>query len=695
MSQFDFPRFNFSGAAFIDPGTANNNYFSPLVIYDAINCRTYLPPRIYIDKRFFVEQENAEEIILQLRKQHNVLSDDAGKEYIELAAINSKETFLDWCMTPLGSHELDKMFHALYEQLIVPKSQKKLSNECPAYWNFFGKMTFGFNDVAITSVETYDRQKGKILHKNKASSPFSEILGAEFSMMDRFNLPYGVMIDVCPTMSVYSQTFCDLMTLKTGNQSWFSGKPCKGSLRLMNPFRIVNQHSICGASGTFFSAIAIEDLEDGEQNPFIKLLRTHADSSRNLRGIFIRYNMFEVVEDRNPDYATLGNNSNPARCTITGSLAPWYEGDMKSFTASRQLNGASSFLGHRRMSPLLCSVDESRKLIALDLVGNIPETNKAVTNPFEDPTFYPQTYETYSLGELTLSLQMPNDDEIDVGKFTIDNKQFDRARHLLEGTIFEFSFPAELTAEHLEHGLFIIRGLSRKDENDPGEMTILSKESEYVITTDEAGLYANEGDDPAQGYISYGYPKEPCRIRIFSRGKPVKSPVELGILEYKVTDSGETFKPIELPGGNALSDNQIIELPIDKPCNAVYIFSAEKGIPRLDNIYRELVKTGYFISLRVLPNKRLEKYFDPNHPEYAEKVSFDLLYKEVFELYDLIYPVSGHISPFDEDSFIKGKPYITRLMDDRNWASPSYMPSTRELSDNQKRLYRKWAQQTD
>ena len=47
MSQFDFPRINFAGSATINPATGNNNLLLPLVIFDAIQVKAVLPPRVY------------------------------------------------------------------------------------------------------------------------------------------------------------------------------------------------------------------------------------------------------------------------------------------------------------------------------------------------------------------------------------------------------------------------------------------------------------------------------------------------------------------------------------------------------------------------------------------------------------------------------------------------------------------------
>lgn len=694
MSQFDFPRINFNGKAYIDPGTANNNYYFPLVIYDPVLCEAYLPPRLYLNPRFLSKEFSQEQMFESIPPSVEIRNSHAKEKYIELTEINEKSIFLDWAKTPLGSHQLDRNYHSLYEMFVSPKSKEKLTGKRPAYWNLFGKMTFGFEDVRVSSIEFLDDNKNKVvLNEQNKNYPISQLIHSEFNIVDQFGTHTGQMIDVCPSMSVYSQTFCDFMFLKSEKKTWFKGKPYKGSVRFMNPSRIVNQDSICGASGSFFSAISLENMQPEDNDDFIKLLKPNLKADKEIRGLFIRYNMFELIENRNPDYKELGDNSNPAYCTIIGSITPWYEEDMKSFTIGRQLNDVKPFLGFRTLGSLMCKIDHQLGLLSIDLTGNIPEINLDVVDPAIDPVHRDQRYMTYDLGELSILLESKGRPDIPLAKIRIDDSTFNRSQLLESGAIFDFLLPVDLSTDDLISGNLIIMGTSRKSQDDIGQSCVLSRESQYLITTDEAGLYANEGDDPTDGYVSYGYPKEACRLRLFSKGKPVKEPVKLNVLEYSVKTSGHNFKIAKLSKNNLYCDGQHLEIPIDSPSNSVFLFSAEMKIPRMDNIYKELMHTGYFISLRVLPNKKFEKYFNPNDPSYREEIDFDLLYEEVFKLYDLIYPVSGEISPFNIFAFQKGKNYIKRLMNDSNWASTTYMPSSRELSDHQKKLFLQWFHQ--
>lgn len=694
MSQFDFPRINFHGTAYIDPGTANNNYFLPLALYDQINGKAYTPPRLYLEEKYLPNDITFENLITFLPPDQEVQEDEHGKKFIEIHSVVLKDQYIEWATTPLGSHYSDKAFHPLYEMLHSPKTKKKLTGIVPAYWNYYGKMTFGFQSVKITSVEIFNKQSHhKELYHSDSDQSFNNIIGAEVSFEDRFGTDTGVMIDVCPTLSVYSQTFLDYLVLKKEGKTLLKGKPCKGSLRLMNPFRIVNQDSICGSSGSFFSSIALTDIITIDSNPILEIMHQYAQSDRKLKGVFIHYNLFEVIEDRNPDYIRLGESSNPAYCTVMGSFTPWYEEEMKSFPVCRQLIGVNPFLGYRSLTPLLFKLDPQTQFISFDLTPVIPEVNLDVSDPSIDPTFRPQRYETYDLGLIEFMVEIEDGTEVKIGEQRINEQDFSRSDILENGGILDFCYEGILKQEDLEEGTFFIKGISKKDISDTGTEKVLSKETPIVIISDEAGLYANEGDDVSDGYVTYGYPKEKCRLRLFSKGKPLKEPVQLQILEYKVTSSSETFKLIELEDGNHFTDNQVIELPIGAPCNAIYLFTTDFHIPRIDNIYVDLVRTGFFINLRILPNKCFEKYVDENHPEYVDEITFDMVYEEIFNMYDLIYPVSGKISPFNEKEMIKSSHYVKKLMQDDNWNSPSYMPSTREMSESQKKIFLRWVDQ--
>ncbi|MBI1305770.1 MAG: hypothetical protein GC181_04055 [Bacteroidetes bacterium] len=691
MSQFDFPRINFYGHAFIDPATANNNYFLPLVIYDPVNSMAFLPPRLFIHPKFRAKTTTTEDFEKAI-KPFAVLNDPAGNAYIEINSVCSVEIFNQWCQTPLGKHSVDQPFHKLYALIRVPGTGKNLIDKCPGYWNYHGKMTFGFENVRVTSVDTFSKESGKVNHDIHSDNWICRsLIGAELSMNDRFNTRTGVMIDVCPSMSVHSQVFCDELSLSSSTKSWFSGKPYKGTVRTMNPFRIVNQNSICAASGVVYSAMELSETEMTAD--FRALLPESSLGRGKLKGLLFRYSLLEVVENWEPDYEQTGEVSNPARCTVAGSISPWFDGDLKSFSIGRQLLGEVPFLGYRKLFPILCSFNKETKILSIDLIGNVPEVNLDVPQSGKEPIHFPQQYALYDLGELRL-FAAKGDAEIQIGSVNFSESDPGRKTFLETGGIRDFS------CEHLPDGFIgeaeiLLKGIARTAEHENGIKAILARESRYLITSDENGLYANEGDDPALGYISYQYPKEACRLRIFERGNPVINPVALTVLHHKVDVTGESVQLVELCKDNMFFDGQQLIIPLHKTSNSVYLFADGMELPDLSSMYKAITRTGFFISLRILPNRRFEKYLDPQNPEYREQVNFDLVYEELFKLYDLIYPVSGKISPFHEKAFIRARHFIKELMSDENWASSSYMPSTRELSDNQKRIFLKWFDQVE
>jgi hypothetical protein len=96
------------------------------------------------------------------------------------------------------------------------------------------------------------------------------------------------------------------------------------------------------------------------------------------------------------------------------------------------------------------------------------------------------------------------------------------------------------------------------------------------------------------------------------------------------------------------------------------------------------------VSLRVLPKKDYGKYLDPNHTEYPTPVTFEVLYKELLQTSDLIFPMASLITPFTEAYFRKGGKFIKQRMSPDNWASASYMPSSRDMSEEQWKLFCRW-----
>jgi hypothetical protein len=91
----------------------------------------------------------------------------------------------------------------------------------------------------------------------------------------------------------------------------------------------------------------------------------------------------------------------------------------------------------------------------------------------------------------------------------------------------------------------------------------------------------------------------------------------------------------------------------------------------------------------------------PRDEQYAtlkdEEITWEYVYKEVFQYYAMIYPIMSTILPWssrdgagDEARVREFATLIRVLVDEQNRRSPLYMPTTRELSRGKRALVRRW-----
>ncbi len=683
MSQFDFPRINFSGQAFINPGTANNNLLLPLVTYDPIQVRVILPPRVYLSPDLLLLHKLGG---LPIPENATVKYDESLSPYVEIQSVDDPQKYVEWMKTPLGKSPLDEMYHELYQVVMSKRMQKPLMGSIPASWNYYGGMEFSFEGVEVGSIAVIDPETGlqRLITSQDADRPadMDAILGAMLDMENESGKNAAVMIDILPSLALFSQVFCDSFRMKKEDFFFIKGKPLKGSLRFLNQARVVNQEGVFGASGSFFSVIPLENLEAGTNAPIMAFFQTYGQNKSPIKGVLLRYNLLEVKENQAINYQIWGDKANPAEATIVGSISPWYEDDMKSIAMGRQLVPETPFWEQKKLAPFVCRIDPQRKAVLLDMLGSIPEQ---LVQEIPMPI-----YETYPLGELTLKLIEKDNQEIEIGTFQLSPQHFSRTQLMLSSGMIELSFKdnAALTTDGLNNGLLALYGQSDSSE----EIVMLMKESEYMIASDQAGMYANQGQMD-EGYVSYDSEKEPCQIRVYRRGQPLVGGVALTIMELKITGVGASASVKPFLVTNHFKDKQILFFPTDQAANAMYVFYPEPPSVILEDLISEIHRTGFFVSLRVLPKKDFGKYLDPNHAEYPTPVTFEVLYKELLQTSDLIFPMSSLITPFTEAYFRKGRKFIKQRMSSDHWASATYMPSSRDMSEAQWKLFCKWLEE--
>jgi hypothetical protein len=689
MSQFDLPRINFFGKAIINAATANNNTLLPLVVFDPIKNKAVVPPRIYFMEGIKTLHAKA---ILSFPLASALLTDENGSTYIEINTINSANVFKQWITTPLGKSPFDKEYHPLYKIIRTIKNNQRLQGLIPSSWNYYGGMDFKFDNVLVSSIEVSSYKNNKICYsKEDENCPpdIARLLNATISFADYKGKNTAVMIDVIPTLALYSQVFCDSFLINKKGKILLKGKPCKASLRHLNLNRILNQEDALASSGTFFSTILLNDLEDTENDQIIEFFRKHNRKCVKIAGVFVRYNLFEVKEKLYPEQKGDGIQHNPAQSSVLGSISPWYETEMKSISMGRQMVPVHPFYKNKTLPPFVCCFDHNRKILSLDLIGAIPEII------IEDNV--QQTYSTFNLGDLKIRIKTDQGSEIEIGSLSVNENHLNRQHFINAGGIFEFPYSnkGKLKKKDLINGELKIYGLLEGNPGTNPADLLLMQESEYMVASDQSGIYTNQYDSPEEGYRSYSHEKEPCRIKIYHKGIPVKRAIPMTILELRL-NSLRLNSPFSesvsiFYRSKTFNNKQDLIFPTEKPGNVIYVFYPGNTYKGSKYLIPDIVSSGNFINLRILPKHDYGKYLDPEHPQYPTPVTFKLIYQEILQVYDLIFPFSSIITPFTREYFENGWEFIQPKLRPEKWDSFSYMPSSRDMSDDQWLLLCKWA----
>jgi hypothetical protein len=129
---------------------------------------------------------------------------------------------------------------------------------------------------------------------------------------------------------------------------------------------------------------------------------------------------------------------------------------------------------------------------------------------------------------------------------------------------------------------------------------------------------------------------------------------------------------------------------VQKILATVCIVAMGTLIPSTGSLIDDIQRFGFFVNLRILPRHNFGPYLDPQHPKYPSPVDFQVLYEALLKTYDQIYPIASIITPFTESYFNKGHKFLQQRLSPQNWASATYMPSSRDMSEDQWALFLAW-----
>ncbi|QEC68920.1 hypothetical protein FRZ67_16980 [Panacibacter ginsenosidivorans] len=711
MSQFDFPRINFHGQAFLDTPTANNGYIPNVILFNQSESGVFVPPWITFDPTKITAPTGS--------NPQPVPGSNGTQDYIYPLGVTG-DNFQQWCTTPLGTFSTDSG----YEQFYQAVGNYGMN---PGYWNYYGDISMALDNVVVTGITVPDTNNNNVPVTYSADNidlcpeDLSILIGAELS----FNSDYftkgsrttAFLCDVDSEGQLCTQIFYGqaglYKSINGSNITFFKGHPVKSTVHFMNLFRVLNYANIVpmGGSASFYTTI-----EDDSSNNLTQLFSKYGNGAVN--GIFIKILIHEVHEVRDPDYSNMpiadvttvsGNKvqipKNPAKVSITGSITPWSNGDMKTTSISRILKnapsatvainsngidnpipqGANGPLGIPsavNLAPVPFIVNASLNLISLDLSNMLHEygANPGTMPPYSGNGDIPpyQDFINYNYGTFNLMFQPDaGGSPSNIGSITYADN-YNMQQFINTAGMVDISLPSG----DYSTGYFYL---------SLNNINFLTEDDLYIIT-DQQGIYAEQNQTPPGLYMSDGLPRIPCTLRVFSRGVPVSN----------LTPASTTVQGVNLSTMNVTNTNiQVFDglqytFPVDQEGCITYLFptNSNEKFPTAFSLpaFAYLAMNTSLIVCRVLSEEpQLAPYLSGQEP-----ITWEVVFTNVLQLYKTVYPIMDIVLPINEqtwsDPFIQKK--ILMLTDESNWNQPLFMPITRDMSATQRQLLQMWIKQS-
>jgi hypothetical protein len=672
MSVFSFPRLHFKGLLVVNVGTANNDDYSGSYYQGQ-------PLRL------------ADSILVQ---PIDYGMDDA--------------TFLAWAqesqpVSPAPQGSKHRTFLNKGDGRAPQAQQKYL---IPGEWNYYGDMGLTMQDVKLISVQTGPDQ----------FTPNHPYLGAQLSFNNRpgpTGGSTGMLIDINPEGVPCSQVFADFLTL-TGNDgsAIFTGKPSKAVTRWINFQRNARLSGPNGAAAYFCCAVPAAALQG---QPILEFMSR--PGAPPLAGIVFRYYMFRSMQPINTfkyadaewrakiealyrngqsgqnDYSTY---INPTYCQLSGTVAPWYGGEMQSVATGRYLAPTGKTIpvpppppGQSggnfppfSLAPAVFQVDPSSQLASIDFIGTFPDQyQKNDQNPYD-----PQQTDNnpkMDFEAVTLKLRIGGQDLVVQNIPYTNTAQGDN-----QGWIFDVPLPG-LTPQQIEEGAFVLTSSKYGD---------LLLEQDYFIASDQSCIFGEQHGSSTL-FMNESATEGNATIRVFRKGQeltPQGSP-EITVWQYAQVPNQDqnNFKASKLMSN--YRPGTPLQVDTAQPGVFLFIFLIKDAPAPKDAAEVDLMNTP-MINLRILPNNKdySEYYQNPNVPEPVgnDKLTFEVIFREVLRNYYLLYLGMNAVIPLNDPEQWDDAEMARRMLQhtQKSWfASYGYMPRTRDLSETRRTLLHAWA----
>ncbi|NEO93856.1 MAG: hypothetical protein F6K56_28130 [Moorea sp. SIO3G5] len=617
--------------------------------------------------------------------------------------------------------------------------------QLPGAWNYFGDHACNFVNYDDTDARKTQIVGGTLPDGSDvtAEDPIIgkgvQILGNTFN--ESTTLPPCRLVDVDPYCTWSSQIFFDSLAIGddqigiTGPRhqrmySYWIGQRSLADLQIAGIFSVVWQTAIPKEKLT---------IKNPDSSPLLKALWKGMQEDQ-ARGLMIRFSTYRTlyyqndIRNKYPDkaidkpalselYLQGKFFPNPAYSLVTGSIGIWNQDEPATAPAGRYLVANDVSIKPQNnddsisLKPAIAHLNAQGKTLSLDFLDTFPEIDEAATKA--------------NFG--SFKVQVINGDTVtDIA--TLDYKDYYKQAYESRAGIIDIDLNDDSLVEKIEQGRL---ALSVDQSVDQGVQSVRAlEEKPYTAISDDRGVYIEEGETKS------------CLIQVQYKGKPAPAGTKLLLAQYDnnlrlmpADNAVSSFSPGFTSGGSTLNPNlfraektpksaiskkqsatvedQItsgrvnistgdiltvcnggtvtLDLNSVSPgcCNiGLFPFGSGETAP----LPPEELNTEYdnYITIRAMPfDNQLE---DSTADEY---LTWQFMYENFFQVYNLIYPVMSEVIPMDNRTLMEGalrqiRAVLGEDIEDNGevknsmWESTMYMSVTRDLSYGKRKLLRRW-----
>lgn len=520
----------------------------------------------------------------------------------------------------------------------------------PAGWNPLGDNACWFKDAIISGCDV-----GAGLVTDAIVEP---LIGAKLHIGKAAQRNSAIMVDIDPEGVLGTQLFSDQIRIDKGLTPRLSGQPGKAYSYWLHFARNQTIRGFTGASAVWQFEVPLGALTlNTAGSPFLQAVEALEEDRR---GLVLRFATYLVAAkytsaELAQRFAAGHLDENPAQGVVLGSIGVSDPDQIGTAPSGRPLFAAATFsTSHEPWSlgPASATVDETRQKVVLDLLSTFPEEGPEARKVDVGPAY--------------LAYVDQAGQSVRIGGFEYGTDSFNQC-----AGIAEVDVPAAMMANVLARPLEIHLEKHRQ---------AASRERPVRVETPARGFYLEPGKTVS------------IPVRLTRYGKRPGTATTIQIAHYDTSDGNFTMPDaatplLSHPDAIVTDADGVAQLTVRAEREGVGLIrflepGQDPSVPAEG--YVGIFSRLDFCNVRILPADDYSALSDA-------EVSWDLVYKEIFEYYYCLYPTMDRFVRLNDEASVRaaGASILARMHPDlsNRW---EYMPRTRELSSGKRELFERW-----